>query len=128
MLQDSNLRPLPRESGQGDRQTYTNLSKPSQPREIDKSRGSDFRLALAPFFPRVGPNWVQCLSSKYQTRTEPIAALLSVRQVSHFLDVSTAIVYRLCERGELAHSRVSHTIRVGLDDLAAYLERQRARP
>jgi len=127
-LQDSNLRPLPCESAQGSRQTYTSLGKSSQSLEIAKLDRSDFRHNLAPFFPRLGPNWVQRLSSKYQPRSRPTPALLSVRQVAQFLGVSTAIVYRLCERGELPHLRVSHTIRVGLNDLARYLERQRARP
>jgi len=99
-LQDSNLRPLPCESAQGSRQTYTSLIKSSQSLEITKRAGSDLRPALAMFFPRLGPNWVQCLSSKYL----PCAsALLSVRQVAQLLGVSVAIVYRLCERGELAH-------------------------
>ncbi len=89
---------------------------------------SDVRHALAPFFPRVGPNWVQRVTSKYRVRSRPTASLLSVRQVSDILGVSTAIVYRLCERGDLVHVRVSHAIRVGLDDLATYLERQRVRP
>ena len=50
------------------------------------------------------------------------------RQVSQLLGVSTAIVYRLCERGELAHLRVSHAIRLAPEALAAYLERQRTLP
>jgi excisionase family DNA binding protein len=53
--------------------------------------------------------------------------LLSVREVARRLGVSTAIVYRFCERGELAHVRVSHTIRITSADLAAYVARQRAR-
>src|SRR5712691_4353506 len=71
---------------------------------------------------RVGPNWVQCLSSKYPRPPRAHAALLSVREVAQFLGVSTAIVYRLCDRRELPHLRVSHSIRVALDDLAAYLK------
>jgi hypothetical protein len=41
--------------------------------------------------------------------------------------VSTATVYRLCERGELAHFRVSHTIRARLLDLTSYVAAQRER-
>ncbi|HEY6908844.1 MAG TPA: helix-turn-helix domain-containing protein [Myxococcales bacterium] len=117
-LQDSNLRPLPCESAPGDRQTYAGLSKPSQSQDITPPARSDFRPALAPFFPRVGPNWVQCLSSKY-------SALLSVRQVAQLLGVSTAIVYRLCEHGELEHVRVSNAVRIVPQDLATFLERRR---
>ena len=83
--------------------------------------------ALAPFSTRVGPNWVQRLSSEHQTRSGSTPVLLPVRQASDLLAVST-IVYRLCERGELGHLRVNYAIRVGLDDLAPYLKRQRPRP
>ena len=117
-LQDSNLRPLPCELPPGSRQTYTSLIKPSQSLEIMKRSGSDFRPTLAPFLPRLGPNWVQCLSSKYP-------ALLSVRQVAKLLGVSTAIVYRLCERGDLKHIRVSNAVRIAPRDLAAFVEQRR---
>jgi excisionase family DNA binding protein len=39
--------------------------------------------------------------------------------------VSTPIVYRLCERGELVHMRVGAAIRVSLDDLNTYARRLR---
>jgi excisionase family DNA binding protein len=51
--------------------------------------------------------------------------LLSVRQVAKRLNVSTATVYKLCERGELMHLRVSNAIRVTQDNLAAFTARQR---
>ena len=51
------------------------------------------------------------------------AVLLSVRQVAYLLGVCTATVYRLCERGELAHVRVSHSIRIGVDELIVHLDR-----
>src|SRR5207245_5875581 len=63
-LQDSNLRPLPCEPAQGSRQTYTTLIKHSQSLEIPRQPRYELRPDLAPFFPRLGPNWVQCLSSK----------------------------------------------------------------
>jgi excisionase family DNA binding protein len=34
-------------------------------------------------------------------------------------------VYRLCERGELAHIRVSNAIRIRLEDLDQYVARRR---
>jgi hypothetical protein len=95
---------------------------------MDSACVSDLRHALAAFFPRVGPNWVQYLRSKHRMRSRPTATLLSVRQVSELLGVSTAIVYRLCERRELVHVCVSHAIGVSLHDLAAYLKRQRVPP
>jgi excisionase family DNA binding protein len=35
------------------------------------------------------------------------------------LRISTATVYAICERGELAHVRVSNAIRVKVDDIDA---------
>ena len=51
--------------------------------------------------------------------------LLTVRQVAERLGVSTFTVYGLCERGELAHVRISNSIRIAPADLAAYVARQR---
>jgi len=65
------------------------------------------------------------LSSNYLAGPVACAALLSVRQVAQLLGVSTAVVYRICERGELSHLRVSQTIRIRLIDFVAYVERQR---
>jgi excisionase family DNA binding protein len=49
--------------------------------------------------------------------------LLSVRQVAEALGVCTAVVYKLVERGELRHVRVSNAIRVAPGDLADYAAR-----
>ncbi len=92
-----------------------------------KAGNSDLRHDLAPFLPRLGPNWVQCLSSKHFSARASQDALLSVRQVAELLAVSTATVYHLCERGAVRHLRVSNAIRISSDDLAAFLEWQRAR-
>jgi excisionase family DNA binding protein len=51
--------------------------------------------------------------------------LLAVRQVAQILGVSTATVYLLCGRGELAHVRVSNAIRIARADVGAYLENRR---
>lgn len=51
--------------------------------------------------------------------------LLSVRQVAESLGVSAPIVYRLCDRGELAHVRVMNAIRIAPEDLAAYVAARR---
>jgi excisionase family DNA binding protein len=38
--------------------------------------------------------------------------MLTVREVARLLRVSTATVYKLCARGELAHVRVLNSIRI----------------
>jgi len=48
--------------------------------------------------------------------------LLTVREVAGVLRVSLPIVYRLCERDELAHVRVSNAIRIPPSALIPYLE------
>jgi len=48
-------------------------------------------------------------------------ALLTVREVARHLGVRPVTIYRLCERGVLAHLRVSNAIRIRLEDLDAYL-------
>jgi excisionase family DNA binding protein len=51
--------------------------------------------------------------------------LLTVRQVATGLSISTATVYKLVERGELPHVRISNAVRVAPEDLAAFLRRRR---
>ena len=58
----------------------------------------------------------------------PAPAWLTVADAARELRVCTAIVYRLCASGELAHVRVSNAIRIAAQDLAAYLERHLKQP
>jgi excisionase family DNA binding protein len=51
--------------------------------------------------------------------------LLSVREIAARLGVSTATVYRLCDRGELPHVRISNAIRFAPADLAEFIARTR---
>ncbi len=46
--------------------------------------------------------------------------LLTVREVAGLLRLSTATVYKLCERGELAHVRVSNAIRIAPASVASF--------
>ena len=46
--------------------------------------------------------------------------LLTVREVSKRLKVSTATVYKLVDKGELAHVRVSNAIRIPVTAVDAY--------
>ena len=48
--------------------------------------------------------------------------LLSVRDVAKRLGVSTATVYKLCERGTLRHVRVLNAIRVRSADLTSFVQ------
>jgi excisionase family DNA binding protein len=41
-----------------------------------------------------------------------VGPLLTVREAARVLRVSTATVYKLCTRGELAHVRVLNRIRI----------------
>ena len=50
---------------------------------------------------------------------------LTVREAAAVLRVCTATVYKLCERGELPHLRVSNAIRVLASDLATTISRRR---
>jgi excisionase family DNA binding protein len=43
------------------------------------------------------------------------------------LGVCTATIYRLCERGELAHTRVGAALRIAPGDVARYLDSRRGR-
>ncbi len=55
----------------------------------------------------------------------PDGKLLTVKQVAQLIQVSTATVYALCERGELAHSRVMNAIRVAPHDVQRFVARSR---
>jgi excisionase family DNA binding protein len=49
------------------------------------------------------------------------ARLLTVREVAGVLGISLPIVYRLCERNELPHVRVSNAIRISPLAVIPYL-------
>jgi excisionase family DNA binding protein len=57
----------------------------------------------------------------FSGRILPIEGLLTVREAAAILRVCRATVYRICERGELAHVRVSNSIRITAEALAALL-------
>jgi len=50
--------------------------------------------------------------------------LLTVREAAERLAVSTFTVYRLCDRGELPHVRVSNAIPSAATDLETFLARK----
>ncbi len=61
-----------------------------------------------------------------ERRPEPLAPLLTPEVVGQHLRVSTATVYRLIARGELAALQVGRQYRVEPDALAAYKAQRRA--
>jgi excisionase family DNA binding protein len=50
--------------------------------------------------------------------------MLTVNQVAAALQVSTATVYELVRRGELAHARVLNAIRIPRSEFAKFLGRR----
>jgi excisionase family DNA binding protein len=56
----------------------------------------------------------------------PPGRLLTVREAARLLRVSTATVYKLCARGELAHVRVLNVIRIPERVLGLMARRPRA--
>jgi predicted DNA-binding transcriptional regulator AlpA len=97
------------------------LGKSSQLLEVSTPRRSDLRHDLAPILPRLRPNWVQS-RSMHPSAPGFRAGLLTVRQVAARVGVSTATLYRLCERRALRHLGISHSIRNRMDDLTMFLK------
>jgi len=50
---------------------------------------------------------------------------MTAKMVAECLGVCTAVVYRLCEKGELRGLRIGGALRFGADVLRRYLERRR---
>jgi excisionase family DNA binding protein len=71
----------------------------------------------------LGPTEVQAARHLQAIAAPP--ALLCVREVANILNVSTATVYTLAARGDLAHVRVLNAIRVAPVDLAQFIASHR---
>ena len=74
------------------------------------------------------PSWTQKLGTPAGPRAGEATpfvrgaeALLRVRDVASMLSLSTATVYGLCDRGELAYVSVGGTIRVRREDLDCFI-------
>ena len=86
--------------------------------------------AFPPFtavFKNLGKKTVQDFRERLEAHSD-VERLLTVREVAQCLSVSTATVYALCERRELAHVRISNAIRIIPAELQAFLMRNRRRP
>ena len=108
------------------------LSSPSQTLGNVQDRNSTSVQVSQPFAPFSSPFAAPVLQRKRRRGLRlvdghPERALLPVREVAKLLGVCTAIVYELVANGELAHVRVSNSIRVAPPDLEAYLAARRRR-
>ncbi len=120
-LQDSNLGPIGYESNSESVQRVAAAPNPSfslgseSPTQSNASqRNGEFRKKFVP-----------SLSPTFRRITVGGDHLLSVREAAARLDVSTATVYKLCERDELPHVRVSNAIRIAPVDLVDFIARGR---
>jgi excisionase family DNA binding protein len=52
------------------------------------------------------------------------AELLTVREVAEILRLSTATVYKLCDRGALPHLRIANALRFLPDEIMAFLAKR----
>jgi len=81
--------------------------------------------AFPPFtavFKNLGKKTVQEFRGQRGAHSD-VDCLLKVREVARCLNVSTATVYALCGRGELAHVRISNAIRIVPAELQSFLLR-----
>jgi excisionase family DNA binding protein len=70
----------------------------------------------------------RCLAAlETETPAEPQTDWLTVQQAAAASNLSQRMIYNLCSRGELTHSRVGAAIRIKQTDLERYLTGQRDR-
>ena len=98
-----------------------------QPSQLSTGVSKEFTTRL---LPKIGPGFAPGTAPKVATTptTGDLAALhggrdrlLRIADIAERLGVCAAIVYRLCERGELPHVRIVNSIRVRRTDLDAFL-------
>jgi excisionase family DNA binding protein len=111
-----------RTSGRG-AQASQPLSTAEVPRLADVAQFAGLGPFRQDFATRLLPDFARFP----RAATESGERLLTVRQVAERLQVSTKTVYQLCERGDLAHVRVSNAIRVAPANLDAFIAIARGR-
>src|SRR5215472_14167682 len=83
--------------------------------------------AFTAVFKNLGKKTVQDFRGRLEAHSD-VERLLTVREVAQCLSVSTATVYALCARRELAHVRISNAIRIVPTELESFLLQSRRRP
>ena len=95
------------------------ISQVTTPRPVQRSRGfTQNRRSYGPYEPQESRRPLDVLRGGGDN-------LLTVREVAARLVVSRATVYKLVDRGELPHVRISNAIRIAPADLNAFIERAR---
>jgi len=64
---------------------------------------------------------VRSIGPRSREASPSVRSASCLREVARALGVSTPIVYRLCDRGELAYVRVSNAIRISPQGVIDYL-------
>ena len=94
------------------------------------SRAFQTSQGLAPFSQNFAAN---LLLSPASSATQPVRVadaerMLTVKQVAKLLQVCNATVYKLCDKGELAHARILNSIRIAPADLSDLIGRRKTVP
>jgi excisionase family DNA binding protein len=113
---DSNPRPPASEGAEGAQQRLANVANGAEGFENSEPAQSSDAVAKGGFRRDFATPLLQGFGG-----AEGAAELLTVREVAAVLRLCTATVYRICERGELAHVRVANAVRVSRRALKAYL-------
>ncbi len=120
-LQDSNLGPIGYEPTPESVQRFAEAAKSSFSLGTEGSTQSSSSQRNG----EIRKKFVPSLSPTFRGITVGADHLLSAREVAARLGVSTATVYKLCERSELPHVRVSNAIRIAPADLMDFIARGR---
>ncbi len=105
-------------------------SSPLQPFVNNQTCGSlavQTSQGLAPFSQNFAASLLlrQTSSAPESVRVVNSERLLTVKEVAKLLQVCNASVYKLCDKGELEHTRILNSIRIATADLSHLIGRRR---